>query len=142
MLCSGLFEDHSEDLIYYKTLLEKHIDKKMICTNPDLIVDKGNKRELCAGSVAMVFEKMGGEVIYFGKPHREVYDQSIDNLNKKILAIGDNLNTDIRGANLLNYDSLLICNGIHKKEIKDTNIQEVSKGYEVIVNFAQSDLKW
>ena len=142
LLCSGLFEDHSEDLIYYKTLLEKHIDKKMICTNPDLIVDKGNKRELCAGSVAMVFEKMGGEVIYFGKPHREVYDQSIDNLNKKILAIGDNLNTDIRGANLLNYDSLLICNGIHKKEIKDTNIQEVSKGYEVIVNFAQSDLKW
>ena len=142
LLCSGLFEDHFEDLNYYKILLEKHIDKKMICTNPDLIVDKGNNRELCAGSVAMVFEKMGGEVVYFGKPYREVYDQSIDNINKKILAIGDNLNTDIRGANLLNYDSLLICNGIHKKEIKEKNIQVVSKEYEVIVNFTQSDLKW
>ena len=80
----------------------------MICTNPDLIVDKGNKRELCAGSVAMVFEKMGGEVVYFGKPYAEVYNQSIDNRNKKILSIGDNLNTDIKGANLLNYDSLKI----------------------------------
>ena len=95
----------------------------MICTNPDLIVDKGNKRELCAGSVAMVFEKMGGEVVYFGKPYPEVYNQSIDNNNKKILSIGDNLNTDIKGANLLNYDSLLISNGVHKDEIKNNGIE-------------------
>ena len=114
----------------------------MICTNPDLIVDRGNKRELCAGSVAIIFEKMGGEVVYFGKPHPEVYDQSIDNNNKKILSIGDNLNTDIKGANLLNYDSLLISNGIHKDEIKDKGIQQVSKEYETIINFIQSDLKW
>ena len=111
LLCSGLFDEHDEDLKYYKDLLEKHINKKMVCTNPDLIVDRGNKRELCAGSVAMVFEKMGGEVVYFGKPYAEVYNQSIDNKNKKILSIGDNLNTDIKGANLLNYDSLLISNG-------------------------------
>ena len=142
LLCSGLFQDHFEDLGYYKTLLEKHTDKKMICTNPDLIVDKGDKRELCAGSVALVFEKMGGEVVYFGKPYQEVYDLSIDNNNKKILAIGDNLNTDIKGANLLNYDSLLISNGIHKNEIKIDGIQKVTKEYEVIVNFIQSDLKW
>ena len=54
----------------------------MICTNPDLIVDRGNKRELCAGSVAMVFEKMGGNVIYFGKPYPEVYNQAIENKDK------------------------------------------------------------
>jgi len=142
LLCTGLFDEHYEDLIYYKSLLEKHINKKMICTNPDLIVDRGEVRELCAGSVAMVFEKMGGEVVYFGKPHPEVYNQSIDNKNKKILAIGDNLNTDIKGANLLNYDSLLISNGIHKNEIKNKGIRVVSKEYEAIVNFIQSDLKW
>ena len=141
-MCTGLFEDYNEDLIYYKNLFENHINKRMICTNPDLIVDRGNKRELCAGSVAIVFEKMGGEVVYFGKPHPEVYNQSIDNNNKKILSIGDNLNTDIRGANLLNYDSLLISNGIHKNEIKDKGIQQVSKEYETIINFIQSDLKW
>ena len=142
LLCTGLFDDFDKDLTYYKDLFSKHLNKKMICTNPDLIVDRGNTRELCAGSVAMVFEKMGGQVVYFGKPHPEVYNQSINNNNKKILAIGDNLNTDIRGANLLNYDCLLISNGIHKDEINNKGIEKVAKEYEVIVNFIQSDLKW
>ena len=125
-----------------KDLFEKNINKKMICTNPDLIVDRGNKRELCAGSVAMVFEKMGGEVIYFGKPYPEVYNQSIDNKNKKILSIGDNLNTDIKGANLLNFDSLIISNGIHKSEIKEKGIEATAKSYETVCNYIQSELKW
>ena len=142
ILCTGLFDDHNDNLTYYKDLLEKEIKKKMICTNPDLIVDRGNIREFCAGSVAMVFEKMGGEVIYFGKPYPEVYNQSADNKNKKILSIGDNLNTDIKGANLLNYDTLLISNGIHKKEIGEKGIESVSKSYETICNYIQSELKW
>jgi len=142
LLCTGLFDDHEKDLNYYKDLFEGHIQKKMICTNPDLIVDRGSVRELCAGSVAMVFEKMGGDIVYFGKPYPEVYNQSINNNNKKILAIGDNLNTDIRGANLLNYESLLISNGIHRSEIKEKGISYVAKEYEAIVNFIQSDLKW
>ena len=138
-------EKEKQGIDYYfitKNEFDNHINKKMICTNPDLIVDRGNKRELCAGSVAMVFEKMGGEVIYFGKPHPEVYNQSIDNYNKKILAIGDNLNTDIKGANLLNYDSLLVSNGIHRDEIKEKGIEEISKSYETICNYIQSELKW
>jgi HAD superfamily hydrolase (TIGR01459 family) len=142
LLCTGLFNEHDKDLIYYKELLKKNINKKMICTNPDLIVDRGNIRELCAGSVAMVFEKMGGEVVYFGKPYPEVYNSSINNLKKKILSIGDNLNTDIKGANLLNYDSLLISNGVHRQEINDRGIKEVSKQYNVVVNYIQSGLKW
>jgi len=142
LLCTGLFEEQGEDLNYYKELLKEHLNKKMICTNPDLIVDRGNERELCAGSVALVFEKMGGEVIYFGKPFPEVYNQSIDSKNKKVLSIGDNLNTDIKGANLLKYDSLIISNGIHKDEIKKEGIDIVSKKYEVVVNFIQEELKW
>ncbi len=142
LLCTGLFDEYDKDLKYYKELLEKYINKKMICTNPDLIVDRGDQRELCAGSVAMVFEKMGGDVIYFGKPYAEVYNQSFDNLKKKILSIGDNLNTDIKGANFMNYHSLLISNGIHKEEIKVRGIETVSKQYETIVNYIQSDLKW
>ena len=142
ILCTGLFDDHNEDLEYYKNLFEKNIKKKMICTNPDLIVDRGNIREFCAGSVAMVFEKMGGEVVYFGKPYPEVYNQSVDNKNKKILSIGDNLNTDIKGANLLNYDSLIISNGIHKNEIKQMGIERVAKSYEAVCNYIQSELKW
>ena len=142
ILCTGLFDEHNEDLKYYKELLEKSTKKKLICTNPDLIVDRGDVREFCAGSVAMVFEKMGGEVVYFGKPYPEVYNQSTDNKNKKILSIGDNLNTDIKGANLLNYDSLLISNGIHKNEIKEKGVEKVTKSYEAICNYIQSNLKW
>ena len=142
LLCTGLFEEQGEDLNYYKELFKEHIGKKMICTNPDLIVDRGDKRELCAGSVALVFEKMGGKVIYFGKPFPEVYNQSIDNKEKRVLSIGDNLNTDIKGANLLNYDSLIISNGVHKDEIKKEGIDIVSKKYEVVVNFIQTELKW
>ena len=58
------------------------------------------------------------------------------------MSIGDNLNTDIKGANLLNYDSLLILNGVHKNEIKKEGIDIVSKKYEVVVNFTQTELKW
>ena len=142
LLCTGLFEEQGEDLNYYKELFKEHVNKKMICTNPDLIVDRGDKRELCAGSVALVFKKMGGEVLYFGKPFPEVYNQSIDNKEKKVLSIGDNLNTDIKGANLLDYDSLVISNGVHKDEIKKEGIDVVSKNYEVIINFIQTELKW
>ena len=142
LLCTGLLEGQEEELNYYKEFFKEHTNKKMICTNPDLIVDRGNKRELCAGSVALIFEKMGGEVVYFGKPFPEVYNRSIDNKEKKALSIGDNLNTDIKGANLLNFDSLIISNGIHKSEIEKEGIEKVSKKYEAIVNFIQTELKW
>ena len=141
LLCSGLFDD-LEDLNYYKNLLIHHISKKMICTNPDLVVDRGEKREYCAGSVAKIFEEINGEVIYFGKPYPPVYNLSSDTKNKKILCIGDNLNTDIRGANIQNYDSLLITSGIHRQEISKFKLNNVIKKYSVKVNYFQTNLKW
>ena len=113
----------------------------MICTNPDLVVDRGEKREFCAGSVAKLFEEMGGKVDYFGKPYPLVYNQSADVKGKKILCIGDNLNTDIRGANLQNFSSLLILNGIHKNEA-DYSYEKLFKKYNVSVNYIQTILKW
>ena len=142
ILCTGLFDEFDEDLNYYEKLLNNSISKEMICTNPDLIVNKGNKIELCAGSVAKIFEKAGGKVTYFGKPYPEIYKHSINFNRKKVLAIGDNFNTDIRGANNMNFDSLAITNGIHKDEIKNIGIEEVSKKYKVKINFFQSELKW
>ncbi|MDC3081906.1 TIGR01459 family HAD-type hydrolase [Candidatus Pelagibacter sp.] len=142
LLCSGLFEDHEDDLGYYKTLLSKHITKKMICTNPDLIVDRGDKREYCAGSIAKSFEEINGEVIYFGKPYPPVYEIAADVNNKKILCIGDNLNTDIKGANIQNFDSLLITGGIHRQEISKLSINKLLKNYETKINYFQKELKW
>ena len=142
LLCTGLFDEHKTDLKFYEKLLLNHTKKKMICTNPDLVVDRGNIREFCAGTIAKIFEKLGGEVKYFGKPYPEVYKKAFNNLEgKKVICIGDNLNTDIKGANLQNFDSLLINNGIHKNEIRN-GIKELTKKYNVNINYTQTELKW
>ena len=65
LLCTGLFDDHESELSFYEKLLLDHIKKKMICTNPDLVVDRGEKREFCAGTVAKIFENLGGQVRIF-----------------------------------------------------------------------------
>ena len=145
LLCTGLFDEHDKELSYYKTLLKNEIDKIMICTNPDLIVDRGQKREFCAGSVAKVFEEIGGSVEYFGKPYPKVYNLAANVNNKKVFCIGDNLNTDIKGANNMKYDSLLIVDGIHKNEFKNTdfdNVQRIFSKYNVTANFIQKKLEW
>ena len=139
LLCTGLFENFENDLNFYKKIFEKYTKKKMICTNPDLIVDRGEEREFCAGSVAKVFEEMGGKVEYFGKPYPLVYNQSADVKNKRILCIGDNLNTDIKGANLQNFSSLFILSGIHKNS-KDLN--KLLSNHKVKVDYTQSKLSW
>ena len=113
----------------------------MICTNPDLVVDRGNIREYCAGTVARIFQEIGGTVDYFGKPYPLVYNQAADIKNKKVLCIGDNLNTDIKGANIQNFNSMLISDGIHKIEINN-NFNNLFKEYDVTVDYIQSSLKW
>ena len=141
-LCTGLFDNQDKELSFYNKLLTAHIKKIMVCTNPDLIVDRGKTREYCAGSVAKVFEKIGGKVEYFGKPYPKVYNQSTNVNDKKVLCIGDNLNTDIRGANFQNFYSLLISNGIHREEIKKNTITNLFNRYGVKVDFLQTNLKW
>ena len=142
ILCTGLYDEHMSKLEFYEKLLKKSLDKKMICTNPDLIVDKGNTQEYCAGTVAKLFEKLGGEVIYFGKPYKEIYN-SIINETDKALIIGDNLRTDIRGANLIKQDSLFILDGIHKNEIKNLDsLSNILKKYNVKTSFVQEKLNW
>ena len=142
ILCTGLFDDQDEDLEYYKDLLKNYISKKFICTNPDLTVHKGDVEELCAGALAKTFETLGGEVVYYGKPYKEIYEMCFDT-KEKVLAIGDNLRTDIKGANNLNIDSLFIYNGVHKNEIKnDEDLPALLKRYNVKTNFFQKELKW
>ena len=142
LLCTGLFDDYDKDLDYYKAILNSEINKIMICTNPDLVVDRGETREYCAGSVAKIFEEIGGKIEYFGKPYSNVYNLAAKIENKKVLCIGDNLNTDIRGANSQKFSSLLISNGIHRNEIKNDNKKILFEKYNVEVDFIQSELKW
>ena len=142
ILCTGLFDDHEDDLEYYRNYLKNHISKKLVCTNPDLTVHRGTVEELCAGSVAKVFEEIGGEVVYFGKPHKEIYKMCVGP-NEKVLAIGDNLRTDIKGANNLKIDCIFITEGVHRNEFN--NFSELNKllgKYSVKANYFQKELKW
>ncbi len=142
IICTGFFDDHEENLDYYKNLLKDHTSKKLMCTNPDLVVHKGDIEELCAGSIAKTFENLGGKVIYYGKPYAKIYEMCF-NLDEKVLAIGDNLRTDIKGANNLNIDSLFIYNGIHKNEVKNyKEISQLLKRYNVQATYFQKELKW
>tara|TARA_B100000963_G_scaffold211160_1_gene184007 strand:+ start:648 stop:1382 length:735 start_codon:yes stop_codon:yes gene_type:complete len=142
ILCTGLFDEYEDNLDFYKDLLKNYTSKKLICTNPDLIVHRGSTEELCAGAVANIFESLGGQVIYYGKPYKEIYKMCFSD-GEKVLAIGDNLRTDIKGANNLKIDSLFIYNGVHRKELKnELDLNELFKKYNVQANFFQKELKW
>ena len=142
ILCTGLLDKHEQDLNFHKELLKNSLSKRLICTNPDLTVHRGNQVEHCAGAVAKIFENLGGEVIYFGKPYKEIYKMCFND-NEKVLAIGDNLRTDIKGANDLNIDSIFISNGVHRSEFQNENeLSELMFKYKVKINYFQSELTW
>ena len=142
ILCTGLFDEYENDLNFYKDLLKNHISKKLICTNPDLTVHRGEQEEYCAGSIAKVFESLGGRVTYFGKPYKEIYNMCF-NRKEKVLAIGDNLRTDIKGANNLNIDSIFIYSGVHRNEFEnEEELKKLLKEYKVEANYFQSELTW
>tara|TARA_Y100001933_G_scaffold6435_1_gene5829 strand:+ start:530 stop:1339 length:810 start_codon:yes stop_codon:yes gene_type:complete len=123
IVCTEPFNPLRDQLSDYESILKAGIDKELtlLCANPDLVVDVGEIREMCAGSIASRYEKMGGKVIYFGKPHNKIYQKVYSFLNKvgkakseSILCIGDGLNTDIKGANKEKLDSLLVVGGLLK----------------------------
>jgi len=142
ILCTGLFDECKDDLNFYKNFLKNHISKKLICTNPDLTVHRGKKEEYCAGLIAQIFESLGGSVVYFGKPYKEVYKMCFKS-KEKVLAIGDNLRTDIKGANNLNIDSIFISNGIHRDEFKnESELEKLLEKYKVKATYFQPHLTW
>ena len=142
ILCTGLVEGKEKDLDYHKSLLKNYVSKKLICTNPDLIVHKGEVVEYCAGTIAKLFESIGGKSIYFGKPYKEIYTMCFKD-NEKAIAIGDNFNTDIKGANIMKIDSIFISDGVHRTEFKDeSQLKRLSLKYQVRASYYQSQLIW
>lgn len=130
IVCTGPFDpmaDPSEmhaDLLYAKTK-----GLKFLCANPDIVVDRGHVREWCAGALAKYYSEMGGESLYFGKPHPPIYDLARRRLyalgaevaDANILAIGDGIATDISGAMGEDIDSLFISGGLAAQDTKTTS---------------------
>jgi ribonucleotide monophosphatase NagD (HAD superfamily) len=129
IVCTGPFDAQADPENWRPDLEAAHArGLKLLCANPDLIVDRGEVREWCAGAVAKMYTEMGGESLYFGKPHAPIYDLARRRLHKsgatvpdaRILAIGDGILTDVKGAIDEGIDSLFISGGLAAAETKTT----------------------
>lgn len=129
IVCCGPFDPFADPAVNRQQFLyAKTHGLKLLCANPDIVVDRGERREWCAGALAQLYTEMGGESLYFGKPHPPIYDlarrrltelgRSID--DSRVLAIGDGVFTDIAGAVGEDIDSLFITGGLAAAQTKTT----------------------
>jgi HAD superfamily hydrolase (TIGR01459 family) len=133
IVCCGPF-DPLADLqeMQPQLLFAKSKGLKLLCANPDIVVDRGNTREWCAGALAKLYTEIGGESLYFGKPHSPIYDLARLRLNtlgksipdSRILCVGDGVLTDIDGALGEELDSLFITGGLAARETKTVDQPE------------------
>ncbi|MCK4860311.1 MAG: TIGR01459 family HAD-type hydrolase [Rhodobacteraceae bacterium] len=132
IVCTGLFDDLTETPDDYRlTILDgKNRGLKLLCANPDISVDLGDKRIFCSGAIAQAYTEAGGTSLYFGKPHSPIYQLAYARLaaiatrridNDRILCIGDGINTDIRGGVAEDLDTMFITGGLAATEISETN---------------------
>ncbi|MAY86573.1 MAG: TIGR01459 family HAD-type hydrolase [Pseudooceanicola sp.] len=130
IVCLGPFDPHADPEVNRPEFLyAKQKGMKLLCANPDIVVDRGERREWCAGALARLYTEMGGESLYFGKPHPPVYDlarQRLAEIGKqvpdgRILAIGDGPHTDIQGAMGEDIDSLFITGGLAAADTRTTD---------------------
>jgi len=142
IVCTGPFDALADPAELRPQLLyAKQKGLKLLCANPDIVVDRGDVREWCAGAVARLYTEMGGESLYFGKPHPAIYDLARARLAalgkvpgpERILAIGDGIHTDIQGALGEDIDSLFITGGLAAEETK-TSQQPDPQALEALVS--------
>jgi HAD superfamily hydrolase (TIGR01459 family) len=99
----------------------------LVCANPDIVVERGDRLIYCAGAIAELYREIGGEVIFYGKPHRPIYDRAMEIAQSRrgaatpptrVLAIGDSVRTDLAGAHGFGIDCLFVTRGIHAEEFE------------------------
>ena len=128
VVCSGLDDDDRDTPEDYRVRLESMLARNvfMICGNPDVVVERGDKLVYCAGAVADLYAGMGGEVAYAGKPYAPIYEMALAKAEaarggkvakNRVLAIGDSVRTDLAGAHAFGIDFLFVTSGIHAEEL-------------------------
>ncbi len=127
-VCTGLRDDETETPDSYRDELTALRQRNlfMVCGNPDLVVERGDKLVYCAGAIADAYARLGGEVYYAGKPHPPIYDLALQKVaalrgaaprRERVLAIGDSIRTDATGAARAGLDCLFVTAGIHAEEL-------------------------
>lgn len=147
IVCTGLFNEMIEQPSDYDQIISEGISRQLplLCANPDIQVDFGHQRLWCAGAIAASYEKAGGTALYFGKPHKPIYDLALKKLHKinptitksEILCIGDGILTDIAGGISYGLDTLFISGGLSDQETGTTN-EEPSPNEEKLTRFLQN----
>src|SRR3954469_8895661 len=129
IVCTGLLDDETESAEDYRAMMLQARTRKLplICANPDIVVERGDRLIYCAGAIAELYRELGGEVIFYGKPHRPIYERAMAlaaerrghaaPLNR-VLAIGDSVRTDLTGALNFGIDCLFVTRGIHSEEFE------------------------
>jgi HAD superfamily hydrolase (TIGR01459 family) len=129
IVCTGLFDDETESAEDYRTMLLMAREHKLplICANPDIVVERGDRLIYCAGAIAELYRELGGESIFYGKPHRPIYERAMALAAERrgqatpldrVLAIGDSVRTDLTGAHGFGIDCLFLTRGIHSEEFE------------------------
>jgi HAD superfamily hydrolase (TIGR01459 family) len=129
IVCTGLLDDETESAEDYRPMMQEALERKLplICANPDIVVERGDRLIYCAGAIAELYREIGGEVIFYGKPHRPIYERAIALAAKHsgheikldgVLAIGDSVRTDLAGAHGFGIDCLFVTRGIHSEEFE------------------------
>jgi HAD superfamily hydrolase (TIGR01459 family) len=124
IVCTGLFDDETESADDYRAMMEQARARELtlICANPDIVVERGDRLIYCAGAIAELYRELGGEVIFYGKPHRPIYQRAMALAAERrggavqldrVLAIGDSVRTDLAGAHGFGIDCLFVTRGIH-----------------------------
>ena len=129
IVCTGLFDDETESAEDYRAMMLQAREHKLplVCANPDIVVERGDRLIYCAGAVAELYRELGGEVIFYGKPHRPIYERAMALAAERrgrptsldrVLAIGDSVRTDLTGALGFGIDCLFLTRGIHSEEFE------------------------
>lgn len=130
VVCTGLFDDEVERPEDYSEMLRRlrARDLPFVCANPDIVVERGDRLIWCAGALARDYARLGGRTLIAGKPHRPIYDAALDAASevvgrdvgpREVLAIGDGVLTDVKGAAGAGIDVLFVTAGIHAAEYGD-----------------------
>ena len=144
VLNSGVV-DFDDTIERYQPVLHDCLRHKlpMLCANPDRMAHVENQLVICAGTFAELYEGMGGEVVSFGKPYREVYSRCLTEMgSRRVLAVGDSMLTDIKGATGAGLDSVLVLSGIHREEIAGSEWQNFLKKYPFQPSYVMKSFLW
>jgi len=129
IVCTGLFDDETESAEDYRAMMLQAHERKLplVCANPDIVVERGDRLIYCAGAIAELYRELGGEVIFYGKPHRPIYERAMALAAERrgspapldrVLAIGDSVRTDLTGAHGFGIDCLFVTRGIHSEDFE------------------------